>query len=164
MYPNGWEEKGQMDNTPVEVQQELIQSRQHTRRNSLRNIIVTSILLILSLSLWGSLLYGGYWLANQYINESRVYIDTKVEQIEEQNQQQIENVKALQTELDKVHEELINIKDELVYIQEYLALTGETLNGTDKTKEALDKRIDQLNAQLSDLQASIQRLEDAAND
>jgi len=151
-----------MTNTTLETQQEIIPTRKKTNRNTRNKLGLTISLVILSIGLWGGLLYGGYWLANGYIAESKAYIDAKVEQIEKQNQEQMNTFKELQTELDQVYAELLDVKGELVFIQEDLALTGETLSGTDKTKQTLQKRIDELNKQLNTLRASIQKLEDAA--
>lgn len=152
-----------MDSATTEAQQELIQQipKRHPRktRSKLYYIVLTLIILF-SLALWGSLVYGGYWWINQYLVENKAYFDTRVVEIEMQNQKDIDD---LQIKLDDVYGELLNVKNELVLIQEDLALTGETLNGTDKTKQALQVRIDQLSVQLNELQASIQRLEDAAN-
>lgn len=150
-------------NTTIETQQEAVQTRQKPKKNPKdAKTVLTISLLVLSLGLWVGLLYGGYWLADQYINKSKAYIDTKIEQIEEQNQKQMETFKELQTGLDDIYAELLNVKSELIFIQEDLTLTGETLNGTDKTKQALQQRIEELTTQLNNLQASIQRLEDAA--
>lgn len=150
-----------MNDTALETQQEWIPPRQKSDKNPRKEKGIIGWLVI-SLLVWGSLVYGGYFLANQYIKESKAYIDTTIEQMETQNKEQIEIIKELQTKFDQVYSELLNIKSELAFIQEDLALTGETLNGTDKTKQALQQRIDQLNKQLNELQASIQRLEDAA--
>lgn len=152
-----------MSQTTLETQQEFIQKRKLHKKRPRKGIIVLKILLLLlSISLWGSLLYGGYWLANKYISESKQYINTKVAQIETKNQEQMQTFKDLQEDLDKIYTELKNVKGQLQYIQEDLTLTGETINGTDKTKQALQHRIDELNIQLVDLQDSIKKLEDAA--
>lgn len=145
-----------MSNIGLEAQQEYYQVQQ--KRNSQRSKKGLTGLLI-SLVLWGGLAYGGYWLANQYIKESRAYIDTQLTQVEEQNQKHMDD---LQIKIDELYVELQGVESELALIQEDLALTGESLNGSDDTKVALQSRIDELNKQLKALQTSIQKLEDAA--
>lgn len=149
-----------MNSTSIEKQQELNLSRQKPMKESRRRKIAIIISLItFSLLLWGGLLYGGYWYANQYIEKSKASFDSKINEIEIQNQN---DIAELQLKLAEANHELQYIKEELIYIQENLALTGESLNGSDETKVALQQRIDELNKQLKVLQASIQKLEDAA--
>jgi len=146
-----------MTNTPTGIQQEQIQTRHKPEKDPLqkRNTIILSVLILL----WGALLTGSYFLTNHYLDESKAYMNAKIEEVKKQNQQQMESI---QTKLEQAYNELVSVKSELAYIKEDLDLTGETLNGTDKTKQALQQRIESLNTQLKDLQASIQRLEDAA--
>lgn len=149
-----------MNSTTLEKQQELDLTRQKPKEETnKRKIVILISLLTFTLLLWGGLLYGGYWYANQYIEKSKATIDSKISEIEAQNQ---DDVAGLQLKLDEANHELQYIKEELIYIQENLALTGESLNGSDDTKVALQQRIDELNNQLKVLQTSIQRLEDAA--
>lgn len=153
-------EKFLMNNTPIEMQHELELKRQRPKENTQKqkNILLISLLAV-SILLWIGVLFGGYWFANQYIETSKADIDTRIDEIETQNQKE---VAELQLKLDEAYQELVYIKEELAYIEENLALTGESLNGSDETKVALQQRIDELNKQLKELQASIQKLEDAA--
>ncbi|OEF99951.1 hypothetical protein BHF71_07070 [Vulcanibacillus modesticaldus] len=153
-----------MNGTNVEIQQEAYLTRNVNKKSSKSKLILKASKITISILVWGSLLYGGYFLANQYINETKDYINDKIAQIEKQNQKQMEVFNKLQIDLDEIYDELINIRGELLLIEEDLALTGETLNGTDKTKIALQERIDELNKQLNELQEAIKKLEDAAND
>lgn len=132
----------------------------HLKRDRKKKSKAISIMLFLiSILVWGGLLYGGYYVATQYINSTEKYIDERLAVIQKSN---TENMKELDSELQKVNDELLSIKSELVFIQEDLALTGETLNGTDETKMALQERIKALDTQLTELQKSISRLEDAS--
>ena len=148
-----------MNNTGLETRKNNSTQQSLKRNSSTSKKGLTISLFVTSLILWGGLVYGGYWLANQYINESKAYVDAKIEEVEKQNQ---EEMIELEAQLNGVYTELLNVKAELVFIEEDLALTGATLGGTDDTKVALQQRIDELNKQLKVLQTSIERLEDAA--
>lgn len=144
-----------------EIKQRLT-TEQITRKRRGKKTAVTVFIMLISIAIWGGLVYGGYYLANQYVAESKAYINQKVSEIKKQNQEQMIAFNELQQKLTEINDELLSVKGELVFIQEDLAITGETINGTDETKKALQERIVQLNTQLNELQASIKRLEDAA--
>ncbi|MEW9671371.1 hypothetical protein ABLT31_21265 [Ammoniphilus sp. 3BR4] len=122
------------------------------RRREKKRLAIQILLVTLVVAVWGGLLYGGYYLANQYIQETRLYVDQQLNEIKQQNQQQ---VTLLQTELLKVHEELGLIKEEL-------AFADETLNGSNQTKTALQERMALLDSQLNQLKTSLKQLEEAA--
>jgi len=129
----------------------------------LQNKLVKKItLLTLLLGIWSSLVYGGYWLANKYIVESKNYIDEQIALVNKQNQKELIALQNLNLELEGMQTELTKLQAELAVIQENLSLTEETLNGTDQTKQSLEKRITDLSKQLAKLQTAIDRLEDAA--
>ncbi|WP_134702708.1 hypothetical protein [Ammoniphilus sp. YIM 78166] len=107
---------------------------------------------VLTLVVWGGLLYGGYYLANQYIKNTQAYVQQQIQEVKVHNEQQ---VALLQTELLKMQEELGLIKEEL-------AFADETLNGTNQTKHALQERMAMLDSQLTQLKTSLKHLEEAA--
>lgn len=117
-----------------------------------KRLAIQILLVTLVVACWGGLVYGGYYLANQYIQKTRLYVDQQLHEIKLQNEQQ---VTLLQTELLKIHEELGLIKEEL-------AFADETLNGSNQTKTALQERMALLDSQLNQLKASLKQLEEAA--
>jgi len=118
-----------------------------------------SLTIVLSILLWAGLAFGGYALAVHTLKQNQAYLDQRISQIEENNQEQI---KSIEDQLADVQEELVSVKEGLSAIDEELALTGETIGGTNQTKQALQQRIDQLNQQLIELKGSLKKLEDAA--
>ncbi|OEH92831.1 hypothetical protein [Bacillus solimangrovi] len=137
----------------TETEQTTIPPRKNIQKK--KRIILFSV----SIIVWAALVYGGYFIANQYIEKSQTYLNDRISEIEATNEKQVE---TLNKQLSSVHEEMLNVKSELVFIQEDLALTGESLNGTDKTKSALQERMVALDKQLEELRKSIARLEDAS--
>lgn len=120
------------------------------------------IFYILTVLLWGGLLYGGYLLALDYFEESNAYLDKKIEEVKIQNEAALTELQRFNEELQDSTEELVLIKDELNYLKEALELTGETITGSDETRLAIEERIKVLDKQLSQLQKQLVKLEEAA--
>jgi septal ring factor EnvC (AmiA/AmiB activator) len=133
----------------------LFNSVTPSRTQGKRNVMPT----VLALLLWGGLAYGGYAFAMHTLDKQQQFVNQRITQVQEKNQEQM---KAMGDQLTLVQDEMAEVVSGLTVIQEELQLTGETIGGTDKTKQALQQRIDQLNTQLVELKASLKKLEDAA--
>jgi chromosome segregation ATPase len=141
----------------AEAKQKKRQERSITKSQKKNNKQAKNVILLSAI--WIILMGGGYLLAHTYIENSRSYIDERLQEAQTANLKQMtkleEQVKQLSTKLGTV-------QDGLGSIQEGLQMTGEKLGGTDRTKQALTTRIDQLNKQLTELRTSLKKLEDAA--
>lgn len=126
-----------------------------SRTQGKRNLMPT----VLAVLLWAALAYGGYAFAMHTLDKQQQFVNQRITQVQEKNQEQM---KAMGEQLTLVQDEMSEVVSGLTNIQEELQMTGETIGGTDKTKQALQERIDQLNTQLVDLKASLKKLEDAA--
>lgn len=126
-----------------------------TQTKGKRNLLPT----LLAIVLWAGLAYGGYAFAMHTLDKQQQFVNQRITQVQEQNQEQM---KAMGEQLTLVQDEMSEVTSALTLIQEELQMTGEAIGGTDKTKQALQERIDQLNTQLAELKASLKKLEDAA--
>ena len=135
----------------------------HTRkeRTHKKTIFFHIVFWILSLSVWSALIYGGYTLADNYIQANKAYIDQQVDEVENENSKQFQKIES---DIAGLSNEMTSINDDLKTIQDYLELTGETIDGTNETKQALQQKIDELNEKLNELQRSLEKLEDASSD
>jgi uncharacterized protein HemX len=128
--------------------EEEVNAPRRTRQRS--NKLIRYVLLpVVTLSVWGGLLYGGYWLAQQYIADSHSYIDQQIQRVQEQNTQHMSQVVA---ELQRMQAELDQIQEELVF-------ADKTVNGSNQTRQALQERMTTLDKQLSELKLSLEKLE-----
>ncbi|MBP1934096.1 hypothetical protein [Ammoniphilus resinae] len=128
-----------------------IQSETSPQRKRKRRAIHPAIPIIIGVILWAGLLFGGYKVAEHYIQNTQSYIDERIAEVNQHNE---EKIGALQGELGKVQEELSAIQEEL-------AMTDETINGTNETKQALESRMAALDKQLASLKNSLKQLEEA---
>ena len=113
----------------------------------------------LAVLLWGGLAYGGYAFSMYTLDKQQQYVNQRIAQVQEENQQQMQQMGE---QLALVEEEMHDVQRGLSNIEEELQLTGETIGGTDQTKQALSERINQLTNQLAELKKSLEKLEDAA--
>ncbi|WP_010268498.1 hypothetical protein [Paenibacillus senegalensis] len=115
--------------------------------------------------LWGLLVGGSYFLAQQYITglqQQLVQIQTSAEALNK-------TVLDLHTQLGEHKESLAElqlqfstVQNDLEIVKEELSLAGSTLNSSDQTRQALNERISELSRQLETLRGSIAKLEEAA--
>ena len=136
------------------------QSRSGDRGNSASKVKI--ILSLLSIILWVGLIYGGYFFAVDYFEESNAYLDEKIEEVKLQNETALTELQRFNEELQYSTDELALIKDELAYLKESLQLTGESITGGDETRLAIEERMKELDKQLAELQKQLVKLEEAA--
>ncbi|MGO0061095.1 hypothetical protein ACTID9_13930 [Brevibacillus fluminis] len=140
-------------------EQEDAKQKRRQERSMARGVKSNKQHVILLSAIWIVLMGGGYLLANHYIENSRAYIDARLQEAQAANLKQMAKIEE---QVGKLSTELSTVQAGLGSIQEGLQMTGETLGGTDKTKQALTTRIDTLNKQLTELRTSLKKLEDAA--
>lgn len=124
-------------------------------------VFLKVIVFLLSVAIWAALVYGGYYVANTFIEDSKNYVDQRIGEVKELNHQQLEQ---LIYDIKDVQVEIANIESELTIIQNDLKLTEEVITGADKTKLSLQQNIVELNKRLDQLRVAISRLEDASRD
>ena len=96
------------------------------------------LLTILSVAVWGGLVYGAYYYSTDYI-------DGSIRTVQETNAL---HVQALNERLDA-------IQLELEWVRNALEDADKTLASSDTTREALSQRITALDRQLAQLQQSL---------
>lgn len=133
------------------------------RKQPNRSRLYKTMAVILTIAVWGGLLYGGYYLANTYIQKNQEYIDEKVAQIKEQNHQQLKDFKSdINKEITNVQRNLDQVETNLTAIEKNIESTEEVITGANKTKKSLQEKIDELNKQLNELKTALKQLEDAS--
>lgn len=115
----------------------LLPPKKNTPRRS-KNSSGVFLASILSLALWGGLIYGAYYYSTSYF-------ESAIRNVQETNAM---HMQAMEERLD-------NIQLELTVVREALADTDQTLARTDTTREELSQRIEELDHQLEQLQASL---------
>lgn len=117
--------------------------RKRTKRTTARSNLPALILTVL---VWAGLVFGGFYLAKDYI-------DNSIKNVQETNAM---NVQALNERLNNLHGEMEEIKSAL-------AQADETLSSTNTTRQQLNEKIDQLDKQLKQLQKSLQILRESGD-
>ncbi|MBU4515594.1 MAG: hypothetical protein KJ776_05160 [Proteobacteria bacterium] len=120
--------------TPGSFSSEPIRRRPRTAKPWVKPLLLT----ILSVAVWGGLLYGAYYYATDYI-------DSSIRTVQETNAL---HVQALNERLDAIQVELEGVKDALED-------ADRTLASSDSTRAALSQRITELDRQLAQLQQSL---------
>ncbi|MDQ7790954.1 MAG: hypothetical protein RDV00_02380 [Clostridia bacterium] len=96
------------------------------------------LLSVLSVAVWGGLLYGAYYYATDYIDRS-------IRTVQETNAL---HMQSLNERLDAIQVELKGVKGALED-------ADKTLASSDSTREALSRRITELDRQLAQLEQSL---------
>lgn len=114
--------------------------------------------------LWGLLVGGSYFLAQQYITG----LQQQLLQIQSSAEGLNQTVLDLRTQLGEHKEGLSQlqlqfstVQTDLELVKEELSLAGSTLTSSDQTRQALNERISDLSRQLETLRGSIAQLEEA---
>lgn len=126
----------------------------------------TVIYSLVSLAAWCGLAYGGYALAENYINK----LHTQQAEIESRLLMQIEEVQSvnnariddLNADLNELTSQMVAVSEKIESIREELQMTSDSITGNDDTKLALQAQISALDNQLNELRESLRKLEDAA--
>lgn len=114
------------------------------RKKTRRSPWLTVLAVIIIISLWGGMIYGGYYYAKQYFDQSI----NNVQQTNAMNIQKLEDrVSSLAVEMEEVKNAL---KD-----------ADQTLSSSDDTQQELNDKINKLNNQLKDLERSLRILKEA---
>lgn len=100
--------------------------------------------ILLMVTLWFVLVFGGFYLAKQYIDQSFLTIQ----------QTNAYNVQVLENRLDTLHRDMEDIK-------EALQGTDETISSSDSTQRMLNMKIEELDKQLKELERSLRILKEA---
>ena len=125
----------------------------------------TPALIVLSVLIWGGLVYGGFYLAHKEMRETEQYFSNQMIEIKLENQRIEEELtgamQLVQNDLESFTQEIAQVRSEMYMIQEELELTGETITGTDQTRLSLQERITELDKQLAGLREQLRKLEAA---
>lgn len=101
---------------------------------------------LLAVFIWGGLVYGGFYIARQYIDRS-------IQKVQQTNAM---NVKALEDRLE-------TMSGEMREIEKRLGMAGQTLSSSDSTQKELNVKIQKLDVQLQELERSLKILKEAPN-
>ncbi len=104
------------------------------------------LIALLFVALWAGMVYGGYYYAKQYFDQS----------IQNVQQTNAVNVQMLEARLD-------TLSADLKEIENALRSAGLTLSNSDTTQKELNKKIEKLDKQLQELERSLKILKEAPN-
>ena len=102
--------------------------------------------LVIVVLLWGGLVFGGFYLAKQYI-------DKAVQRVQQTNAM---SVQAINERLDALNSDMRGLK-------EVLSTADETLASTGSLQRQLTEKIAALEHQMQDLETSLKILKEAPN-
>lgn len=129
--------------------EEIIYDEKETKRNRRRkkkgsSIILKIVIVLISIAVWGGIVYHGYTTA-------KAYIDTSIQNVQQQN--------ALK--LDEINEEILLLKNEITVLQEIVAATDSSLSDTGSLQRNIDIKLEALDERLKDLERSLKILKEA---
>lgn len=123
------------------------------RKGKGRKLWVTIILFIISIGLWGTIVYYGY-------NYAKEYIDTSIASVQQNNimavEQLREDVKIVNSEIKRLQREVEDLKDEV-------RDADSALTDSNDIQENIDEKLKYLDDKLNELQKSLKILEEAPN-
>ncbi len=121
------------------------QSMMNKRRNT-RSRWKEFLCIFLLLLVWGGLVYGGFYIARQYLDKS----------INNMQQTNAMNMQEVNERLDSLNLELNNLRKEI-------SNTDKTLSSSGSIQVELNQKIEVLDKQLKNLEKSLNILKEAPN-
>ena len=142
-----------MDKTKDSINNEETEDRIGERKvkrsnvNRKRKRIVTALVLLISIVVWGSIVYYG-------VNKAKAYVDTINVNIINIQQQNAFNIK-------QVDEQMQLLKTEIEGLRTSIDDTGDSLSSSGNIQSSINKRLKQLDERLEELEASLDLLQEA---
>ncbi|ATW26882.1 hypothetical protein [Candidatus Formimonas warabiya] len=142
----------EIDVVSVEIQEDVAKpyrrKGRRTKNTSARKILVV----FLFVSLWGALVYGGYW-----------YIDSRLDQMQTQINQSIVDVQETNTlRIQELEDKLSTVQKDMQVISLALEQTGKEVSTSgSSTREELNKRMQELDKRLEELKQSLEILKES---
>ncbi|MDK2920202.1 MAG: hypothetical protein PWQ37_2935 [Candidatus Petromonas sp.] len=122
-------------------------------KNKGKRIWINILLFIISIGLWGTIVYYGY------IN-AKAYIDDSINRIEQNNAMAVQQLKE---EMKIINSEIKRLRSEIKDLKEEVRDADSTLTNSNDIQEGIDKKLKYLDDKLKDLQESLDILKEAPN-
>ncbi|SKC91544.1 coiled-coil domain-containing protein [Maledivibacter halophilus] len=126
-----------------------IKRKKRKENKILRNMF----LLIISIGLWGGIVYYGYMYAKEYVDKS----------ISSVNQNNIMLVEQLKEEVKIINSDIKRLSNEIKDLKEEVRDADSTLSDSNNIQEDIDKKLKNLDDRLEKLKESLKILEEAPN-
>jgi len=139
--------------------EQSLNSQKHESKRMKRNsgsskrIWMNILLFIISIGLWGTMVYYGYMSA-------KAYIDTSINKVQQNN---IIAVNQLKEEVAIVNSEIQMLRTEIKDLKDEIRDADSTLSDSNDIQENIDKRLKYLDDKLKGLQETLRILEEAPN-
>lgn len=127
-----------------ESEEQKVQGRRKKNKN--KKIWINILIVILSISFWGTAVYYGYHYAKDYI-------DTAIKNVQQENAL---NIQALTERIESLSQEIHHLRDSIEN-------TDSTISNSTEVQERIDEKLEALDDQLKTLERSLQILKEAPN-
>ncbi|CAH2213440.1 hypothetical protein [Tepidibacter aestuarii] len=116
------------------------------KRKKSRNVLINILIFMISIGLWGGIVYYGYGYAKNYI-------DTSINNVRQENAM---NIQGLSDQVKLLSNEIKELSDSLDD-------TDSTISNTTDVQNKIDNKLEELDDRLKELQKSLDILKEAPN-
>lgn len=133
-----------MEEVMLDERESTYRKRRKKNKNALGKRKLKIFLVVLSICIWGGVVYYGYTAAKSYI-------DTSINNVQQQNAMN----------LSEINEQVVQLKNEISELRISIEDTDSSISSTGTLQENIDKQLSALDTRLKELEKSLKILQEA---